>query len=90
MWVRLTAPVVRPWKAPPTATMPLRPVRRESLIAVSTASEPLLQKKTPDPWGACATRSSASAASICAGVVKKLLTWTSSPACLEIAATSSG
>ena len=50
-----SAPVVRPWKAPSAATMPVRPVRRASLMAASRASAPELQKKTFDPAGAPAS-----------------------------------
>ena len=47
------APKVRPWKAPRKATIPGRPVtRRASLSDASTASAPLLPKKTVSSgWG---------------------------------------
>ncbi len=83
-------PVVRPWKAPSAATMPVRPVRRASLTAASIASVPLLQKKTAQPSGAPASVSSRSASSTCGMEVKKFETWTSCPACLEIAVTRAG
>ena len=43
--------MVRPWKAPSAATIPLRPVRRLSLMAASIASAPELAKKTAEPSG---------------------------------------
>ena len=82
--------MVRPWKAPSAATMPVRPVRRASLIAASSASVPELQKKTAEPVGAPASDSSRSASSTCGTEVKKFETCTSWPACLETAATSAG
>ena len=53
--MRARAPVVRPWKAPSAATMPVRPVRRASLMAASSASAPELQKNTFEPAGAPAS-----------------------------------
>ena len=85
-----SAPVVRPWKAPSAATMPVRPVRRASLIAASSASVPLLQKKTADPSGAPARDSRRSASSTWGTEVKKFDTCTSCPACFDTAATSAG
>ena len=54
-WVSASAPVLRPWKDPSAATMPVRPVRRASLIAASFASVPELHRKTREPSGAPAT-----------------------------------
>ena len=62
----------RPWKDPSRATMRVRPVRRESLIAASVASVPELAKKTPEPLGAAAIDSSRSARAIAGSDVKKL------------------
>ena len=62
LWVSARAPVVRPWKAPSAATMPGRPVRRLSLIAASTTSEPEFAKKTvSSPAGVIEASSSARA-----------------------------
>ena len=82
--------MVRPWKAPSAATMPVRPVRRASLMAASIASAPLLQKKTAEPSGAPASESSRSASSTWGTEVKKFETCTSWPACFDTAATSAG
>ena len=57
--------MLRPWKAPSAATMPVRPVRRASLMAASSASVPELQKKTAEPVGAPATERIRSASSTC-------------------------
>ena len=54
----------RPWKEPSSATMRVRPVRRESLMAASVASVPELAKKTPEPAGAGAISRSRSASAI--------------------------
>ncbi len=75
--MRARAPVVRPWKAPSAATMPVRPVRRASLMAASRASAPELQKNTFEPAGAPASESSRSASSTCGTEVKKFDTCTS-------------
>ena len=83
--------MLRPWKAPSAATMPVRPVRRASLMAASSASVPELQKKTAEPVGRVRRASSSrSASSTCGIEVKKFDTCTSWPACLETAATSAG
>ena len=90
LWVSASAPVLRPWNAPSAATIRVRPVRRASLTAASTASVPELAKKTAEPGGAAATSSSRSASSTCAVVVKKLETCTRRAACALTASTIAG
>src|SRR5690625_6221698 len=73
--------MVRPWKEFVSARMRGRPVRRAILKAASLASLPELAKKTPDPSGASASRSSFSASSIWGAVAKKLETCPRVSAC---------
>ena len=82
--------MVRPWKAPSAATMPVRPVRRLSLMAASITSAPELAKNTADPSGAPAMAISRSASEIWASEVKRLEMWMASAACLDTALTSAG
>ena len=69
--------MVRPWKAPSAATRWVRPVRRVSLNAASTASVPELVKNTRP--GASSRSRSRSASAICGSLVKKLEMWPSVP-----------